>query len=186
MERIPKPGEFYRHFKNKLYQVMAVAEHTETGEKLVIYQALYGDFKIYARPLSMFVSPVDREKYPDAEQEYRFEKTEPGAAKDGQTEKGWLQQAQAGGRASEKAEEEKTEEEAGGITFLIDFLDAETPEEKLGILKKKGGQASLRQLDMLCEALEIPSGNMDRESSLEAIRKYLETMMKYDGSRLRR
>ena len=76
-------GDIVRHFKREwvsettseyLYKILAFASHTETGERLVIYQGLYPPFKICARPYDMFMSKVDKKKYPNSKQQYRFEK----------------------------------------------------------------------------------------------------------------
>ena len=56
-------GGRYRHFKNKEYRLLAIAEHTETGEKLVVYQALYGEMGIWVRPAHMWNEWVDRDDY---------------------------------------------------------------------------------------------------------------------------
>lgn len=83
MERMFQPGDIVQNFKREttdlsdqryLYQILGTAVHSETGEKLMIYQALYPPFGLWARPLDMFLGRVDKEKYPGIQQEYRFEK----------------------------------------------------------------------------------------------------------------
>lgn len=66
-------GRVYRHFKGDYYLVEALAKDSETGETCVVYRKLYGDGGLWIRPLAMFLSKVDKGKYPQAKQEYRFE-----------------------------------------------------------------------------------------------------------------
>ena len=79
--QIFEPGTIVRHFKRELesegnmylYEIVGLAHHSETGETLMVYKALYGEGKMCARPIEMFMSEVDHEKYPDIKQKYRFE-----------------------------------------------------------------------------------------------------------------
>ena len=84
-EKEIREGDIVRHFKREwvtdgstqyMYKVLAFAQHTETEEQMVVYQALYPPFKLCVRPYEMFMSEVDRAKYPDAHQTYRFERWE--------------------------------------------------------------------------------------------------------------
>ena len=69
----PKKGEKYRHFKGNVITVLEIAKHTETLEEMVVYEH---DGEIWVRPLEMFLEKVDKEKYPEVMQEYRFQKIE--------------------------------------------------------------------------------------------------------------
>ena len=71
-----KAGEYYRHFKGGLYHVTGIAKDADTEKPVVVYQALYGDEELWVRDYEEFAGEVDRQKYPDAEQQYRFERIE--------------------------------------------------------------------------------------------------------------
>ncbi len=73
MDRVVMVGKIYRHFKGQEYKVLCIATDSETNEEVVVYEALYGKHLIWTRPYNMFNSLVDKEKYPEVKQEYRFE-----------------------------------------------------------------------------------------------------------------
>ena len=169
MDRTPRPGEFYRHFKNKLYQIIGIAAHSETGEAMVVYQALYGDFGLYVRPLTMFVSEVDHEKYPEVVQKYRFEKVELEKEAENQEEPAW----------------EETEEEPGLKPCVLAFLDAESWDEKLSILTSMRRKIGEKELDSIFLALDLQKGLGSIEKQLDEVEGFLKMQRRYDGSRLR-
>lgn len=74
MQMRMQPGDIVRHFKGNRYQILHFAKDSETQEDVVVYRALYGEGGVWVRPMAMFFSPVDRVKYPDAAQTYRFER----------------------------------------------------------------------------------------------------------------
>lgn len=198
MDRTPKPGELYRHFKNKLYQIITVAQHSETGEKLVIYQALYGDFKTYARPLDMFVSKVDHDKYPDADQVYRFEKVVPEQKAESEQkeesehkteseQKAVTQQKDGCGNtdsyAGSQAISQENNDNAEQINpGLLEFLDAETFDEKYNVLVSMRDNIDDKLIDDIAVVMDvvIPEGKlMDRYDDLK---NTIRTRQRYEFS----
>ncbi len=173
MDRTPRPGDFYRHFKDKMYQVITVAVHSETGEELVVYQALYGSFGTYARPLSMFTSEVDHEKYPEVNQKYRFERVDIGSE---------LPVAEDSLQSQENLPSDHCHHENKN---LLAFLDAGTYHEKLEVLEERKDRFSAEELLAICEIMEIGRPDSEPEEKYYAVKRYLELQNKYEGSRLR-
>ena len=170
MNEIPRPGEKYRHFKNKLYQIVAVATHSETGEKMVVYQALYGDYGVWVRPLSMFSEPVDRKKYSDAVQTYRFERVD-------------LPEKEAA--RPEASGEAPLCKEAPLHPLFHRFLDAESFEERMELLNQMRGKVGRREAESLCLCLDIQPVGGSVEELLDHIRQCLRMQQRYDAPRLR-
>lgn len=179
MERIPRPGEFYRHFKDKLYQVIAIAQHTETGEQMVVYQALYGNYGIYVRPLSMFISQVDHEKYPDVKQKYRFERV------DVRPEENDSLRPEKPEKRGCVGKDKETDKEKELSPLILPFIESDSYEQKLEILAAMRGKVGQEELDILYVALDLPQRTGDIEGQLNSIEKYLLMQQKFDGNRLR-
>lgn len=162
MRQNPKPFELYKHFKGDTYQVLALAKHSETGEMLVIYQGLYGDCPVYARPLEMFMEKTDKVKYPDAEQEYRFEQV-----------------------TFVSSGEEITEAEQQLDPMVLAFLDADTYERKLEILaglQHRITDEMITTMAVACD-VEVPEGTVSER--YRGLQNCLTTLEKYECNRLR-
>lgn len=192
MSFIPKPQEIYKHFKGNLYQITAVAEHTETGEQLVVYQALYGDFKTYARPLAMFTGRVDREKYPDVQQEFRFELQGPEAER--QREESETTQPvrtvvgehMAESSAAEKTmDEDYTAEELNLDPLVLEFLDADEYSKRLNILAGLHHRITNDMITTMAIACDLEINDGDVEERYESLKTCLMTLERYECNRLR-
>ncbi len=170
----PKPWQIYKHFKGMLYQIITLAEHSETGEMMVIYQALYGTFKIYARPLSMFLEKVDKEKYPNVSQEYRFELQENAQAT-----------AEPDYGTESLQETVKGEEEFTLDPLVLEFLDADSYEERLNILTALHHRITDDMITTMAVAVDVEIEDGDVEERYEELRKCLLLYDKFECNRLR-
>lgn len=197
MTFVPRAQEIYKHFKGNLYQIVTVAEHTENGEALVVYQAMYGDFKIYARPLSMFCSKVDKEKYPDAKQEYRFELQQLGNMQEKEEPAQKAAQAPEVLHTSVPETEKVTEPEASDIIseadveepaldpMLLAFLDADTYVEKLNLLAGMHHRITDDMITTMAIASDIEIEEGDLEDRYDQLKNCLLTLDRYEINRLR-
>ncbi|MBO4890296.1 MAG: DUF1653 domain-containing protein [Lachnospiraceae bacterium] len=166
MRELPKPGQVYRHFKGNIYRIITLASHSETGEMLVIYKRDDTEEKSYARPLDMFMSEVDRKKYPDVREKYRFTLCSEDVLSDlGIT-----------GAACE---------DASGLNPLLEaFLDAKTISEKVDRFYDMKKIADDEMLSAVAASLDLDiSGSRDEKA--EEILRALKAKEKYESNRLR-
>ena len=199
----PLPGEKYLHFKNKLYQVIAVAKHSETMEPYVVYQALFGDFGVYIRPYDMFVSEVDHEKYPEVTQKYRFAyvdhtknetiRTERAEHKKIPVHQNVEQQENvpdvtAAVSTAELQEQDMVQRESDVEEqinpWLLRFLDTDTMEEKYQIVCDIKNDITDRLIDDLAVAVDvvIPEGKLS--DRYEQLKYCIRTRQKYEQTSL--
>lgn len=207
--RVLVPGDFYRHFKNKIYQIKGIAYHSETKERMVVYQAMYGTFDMYVRPYDMFMSEVDRQKYPDVKQKYRFERVElsqlPKEQQPNAEESQTVVEADQTAKLQEEVVEEtdilqpvevETEEfeelqlmdigdEEQINPVLEQFLDAVTYQDKLNIIvgmKDKLDDGIITTMAISMDA-KVDEGSLDVR--YESLKNCITTHIKYESDRLR-
>lgn len=189
-----RQGQFYRHFKGGLYQVMAIATHSETKEKMVVYQALYGDYGIYVRPYDMFASEVDHEKYPQVKQVYRFTQVHPEEMEeesdkvevpdltlelDESMEPVQSAVEEEPKKMSEDQPAQEKQDVSGGINpILLEFLDADTLEEKMHIMTFYRNQMDEALLNSIAISLDLVVDKKGLQETYDEIMNCL-SMMKH-------
>lgn len=199
----PRPQEMYRHFKGNIYQIRCLAKHSETGEMMVVYQAMYDTFQIYVRPLAMFMEEVDVEKYPDARQQYRFELLQDSELVSGsqaaeetisrlqaveetisglQAVEEPVKENNAGSGGTENAEEMQ---QLNIDPLVMEFLDADTYEQRLNILAALRSRITDEMINTMAMAVDLEIKEGDVEERYEELKNCLLTFEKYECNRLR-
>lgn len=198
MSNKPVPQQIYRHFKGNLYRIVTLARHSETNEELVVYQALYGDYQVYARPLDMFMERVDRNKYPDATQEYRFELQQELIQTPAQDRKAEVRQEEELTREQTKEQievqtEEKSEaaaempdqEELNIDPLVLEFLDADSYEERLNILAALHHRITDEMINTMAVSVDLEIEEGDTQERYEELKSCLLTLERFECNRLR-
>ncbi len=189
----PRPQEMYRHFKGNIYQIRCLAKHSETGEMMVVYQAMYDTFQIYVRPLAMFMEEVDVEKYPDARQQYRFELLQDSELVSGSQA---VEETISGLQAVEEPVKESNEGSGGTENaeemqqlnidpLVMEFLEADTYEQRLNILAALRSRITDEMINTMAMAVDLEIKEGDVEERYEELRNCLLTFEKYECNRLR-
>ena len=208
MNQIPQAGEIYQHFKGKLYRIVTLATHTETGEQLVIYQALYGEFQVFARPLSMFLEKVDAKKYPDAAGKDRFMRipmAEAAVPRPAAMSSENPVEPQSAAAPSENpvepqpaamSSENPVESQSAAASSespvepqpdpgLLAFLDADSYEEKLEVFASLEGRVDLHMLNAIAASLDLELSEGSLEEQYDTLKNCLMTLERYECNRLR-
>lgn len=196
MNQIPQAGEIYQHFKGKLYRIVALATHTETGEQLVIYQALYGEFQVFARPLSMFLEKVDAKKYPDAAGKDRFMRipmaeaaavSRPVAApsENPVEPRPAAMPSESNVESRTVAASSENSVEPQPDPGLLAFLDADSYEEKLEVFASLEGKVDLHMLNAIAASLDLELSEGSLEEQYDTLKSCLMTLERYECNRLR-
>ena len=198
--QIPKSFEIYRHFKGNLYQILNIAAHSETKETLVVYQALYGDFGIYARPLDMFLSEVDKVKYPDSNEKYRFTKINPAAKQVTSNYPKPVSSILSNSFSAQADTCNNSEQVTSSVTaelrneadtikraqaLFIEFLDEDDFMKKRNILKAISGIATESMINNIAASLDLVASGTSRDSDIKMIDDYIGARIHFDGVRLR-
>ena len=196
MNQIPQAGEIYQHFKGKLYRIVTLATHTETGEQLVIYQALYGEFQVFARPLSMFLEKVDAKKYPDAAGKDRFMRIPmaeaaavpqpvPAPSENPVEPRPATMPSENPVESRPAAASSESPVEPQPDPGLLAFLDADSYEEKLEVFASMEGKVDLHMLNAIAASLDLELSEGSLEEQYDTLKSCLMTLERYECNRLR-
>lgn len=180
---IPKNNEIYKHFKGNLYKIITTATHSETGEQMVVYQALYGEFPIYCRPLDMFMSEVDHDKYPEVTQKMRFEPVDELVNMDSVANSVKTPCAPELQEDNSQHEECPSEENGEVDPLILEFLDAENIAQKKNVLTALHHRITDEIINTLAVVMDVVIEEGELEDRYYQLKNCLETKEKYEIER---